>query len=222
MTSLAPDTLAEDGEPRGPREHTGGVLGTALALLAVVGLTVALQELVKGGAIDGEALLTELVEGQPPFALALADAARLPTGEVVVRLERPVPTDAAPAQGPDEVYLIEYPSAASVKRLFPNAEDPGGGGAFEASGQMLAWEKDPKFEWHTQLERDEVAWRGWRTDYIVERLFEEGGSWRDSVRVDLAQPGRFLVAVALWPPETPFAEDELEILLRSVTMRSEP
>lgn len=219
-------TDSADARARRPvrREHTGGVLGIGVGLLFIAVLFVALFFLVRGGGIDGEDRLAELIDGAPPFGLELADAAQLITGETVVRLERTPEPDADPAAGPNEAYLVEYPRLAGVKQLFPRDDTPGaaGGGAFEASGKMLAWEKDPSFEWHTILERGEVAWRRWRSDFVVERLFEKGGGWRDSVRVDLAQPGRFLVLVALWPPNVAFDREELEILLRSVTMHGEP
>ena len=93
-----------------------------------------------------------------------------------------------------------------------------GGSSHGASATLMAWEKDPSFAWHTTLTSDEVAWGRWRADYRIERSFLEGGSWRDSARVNLSQKGRSLVMFARWPDEVEVPLPMLRELLRSVEM----
>ena len=233
-----------------PREHTGGVLGIALGLGVLAGTLALLLQLglfqLGGGRIDGAARVAELFrDGRTPFDLELAEAVRLPGGEVLVRLERPgaepssgaelASGSAAPGDGtsakPREVVLVEYSSPAAAAALFRRPEgverSPRRRRAKErernreASAQLLRWEEDPSFAWHTTIERDEIQWSRWRADLVVERSFREGGGWRDSARVNLAQPGRALVLFAHWPDETPVDRDVLGRLLRSIQM-SEP
>ncbi len=220
-------------EPAVQRDHTGGVLGIALGLGVLISSLAFLFQMglfrLGQGRIDGAARVAELFrDGRTPFDLELAEAVRLPGGEVLVRLERP---DAGASPGtelvePREVVLVEYRSPTAAAALFrrPESDVPrwrrrGNKESREASAKLLRWEEDPSFAWHTTIERDESQWSRWRADLVVERSFREGGGWRDSARVNLAQPGRALVLFAHWPDETPVDRDVLGRLLRSIAMQ---
>lgn len=234
-----PEPTSAAGPPE--REHVGGVLGVFVGLLLLIVSVVGLAR-VSGGPTDGSKRLAEIFVGAPPFGLELAETARLPRGEVIMRLERPAAAaDDAPAEGallPNEVLLVEFPSRAAVGPLFRGEgagggpgrdpghgrmiEEGGGGGAnYGASANMLKWEKDPSFAWHTTIERDEIAWGRWRADLKIERSFREGGGWSDAAWVDLSQGERNLVLFARWPDETEVPRDVLRTLLRSISMQEE-
>jgi hypothetical protein len=198
------------------RERTGCVLGTSFGLLALLGLIAFLVKGFLGGPVDGQARLDQLFGQQPPpFGLRLADARRLPTGDVFLRLASP--EGSAPASGePIEVVFIEYRSAAAVPPLFRviEQEEPGG-----ASQRLLEWEQDKSFDWSATIKKDDLVWGAWRTKFLIERSFEKGGGWQDSARVDLSQPGRALVLFALWPREVPAEEPKLIELASAVVLR---
>ena len=51
-----------------------------------------------------------------------------------------------------------------------------------------------------------------------ERSFQEGGSWRDSIRVNLSTEERLLVLFAQWPTDTEPSEKSLKELLKLVDL----
>lgn len=213
----APESAAPP--PAARREQTGCVLGTSAALGMAVLLLAFFAYRSFGGSVDGAARVSELFGGAtPPFGLALAEAARLPTGDEIVRL---TPGDDAVASGaPVEVVFIRYRSAGAVRPLFGGGGPPGMEG--DASQRLQEWEKKKDFDWHTTLERDEIAWGEWRTALAIERAFSKDGHWQDSARVDLSQPERALVLFAQWPDETPVDRAKLKELLGAITMRPAP
>lgn len=231
----------EPEERDAPREHVGAVLGVLLGLLLLVGSLLGILA-VRHEEVDAEERLTAIL-GEAPlvFGLELSDASRLPTREVVLKLERSAgePADQN-AEGdealPIEVVLIEFPKPEAALAAFrgqpselggegPQPSGPGrgprsdqGGGSRGASATLMRWEENPDFPWHTAIERDEVSWGRWRADYCIERSFLVGGSWRDSARVNLSQKGRNLILFARWPDETEVPMPVLRELLRSVHM----
>lgn len=224
----------EDVEPP-RRESFFGVLGTAAVLgvtLLALGAALLSTGATEGGQVDGAERVAELFrDGAVPFGLELAEAKQFPTRETILRFARPEGGEpSAPETGdPDEIVLIEYPSAGAARRTFetgsaqPTFGPPEGGGerdtGREASARMVAWEKDPSFAWHTTLRRDQVAWGRWRADYRIERSFREGGTWRDSLRIDLCQPGRSLLLYAQFPVGVEATEDQADRVARTVAMR---
>ena len=82
-------------------------------------------------------------------------------------------------------------------------------------------EEVPDYDWHTTILRDVVSWRAWSADLAVERAFFEGGSWRDSARVNLSQAGRHLVLFAQWPEATEVSEERLIALLGRIKLLEE-
>ena len=205
-----------DGEPK--REHTGGVLGVTFGLVLLLGLLAMLALRFVGGAVDGPAKIAEFFGEKPvPFELELSDAVRLPTGDVLVRLERRAGASASSAE-PCEVILIEYRSPAAVAPLFHVAPEESEGGA---SARKLEWDKEHAFAWHHTLKKEEIAWGAWSSSLLVERAFREGGGWQDSARVDLSREGRALVLFAQWPDETPVDESKLKELLGALALPSD-
>jgi hypothetical protein len=188
-------------------ESVWRTLGVTHGLLLAGGLFLWLT-VIRGGSIDGEERLRELFgENNPPFGLIVAEAAKLPTGDVLLQLRGPSEVG---AEGPEEVVLIEYASRAAVSNLFVGEE--------EASETMQTWSKDPSFGWKAILERDEIQWGVWRTDFARVRHFAKGGGWIESARVDLTQPARNLALIARWGEKEEIDRSELLELLGSIEM----
>jgi len=190
------------------------ILGTSFGLLVLLALLLLTGSRLIARPVDGAAKASEYFGSRPPFGLELADAVRLPTQDVLLRFERP--GGAAPAPGePVDVLLLEYQSAAAVEGVFFITVPEGG----DISMRLKEWEKDPSTDWHATLKKDDIAWGTWRSKYLIERAFEQGGGWRDEVRVDLSQKGRAVVLFAHWPEKTPVDEAKLKELLGTIVMK---
>ena len=112
------------------------------------------------------------------------------------------------------MLLALYRSPKEVTRLFQRQDE----GERDISSKKSEWDEDPDFEWHAEMDRGEVTWRGWRATFVRERAFLEGGSWQDATRVNLSQGGRFLVLHVIWPPGSEGSEDVLDELLAAVAV----
>lgn len=208
------------------------VLGAGVGLLVIAGLTLFVGS-VRGKELDGPARLATLFrEGHVPPDTRLAAALLLPSGEKVVRLEREPAAEASSEEGGDggsaswdELVLVEYPSMASVGRLFPrpqgdegDEDDQGPSPATEASRKAVRWKKDPSFAFHAEVHDGRIAWDRWEAEVRVERAYFEGGGWKESARVNLGQQGRALVLFVTWPEKCSWSEAQLEELLRRIAM----
>ncbi|MEM7308808.1 MAG: hypothetical protein AAF682_19150 [Planctomycetota bacterium] len=217
-SETAADAAPERRESHAPRESAAGVVGVAIGLLLLVGLAVSLAQAARaGGADDGEERLEEILPAPRPFGLELVESAILPSGDRLLRLE---PREAS--GGLDEVVLLLYRGPSSVVRLFRGSGRDGDDDRREESERMQEWEEDPDFDWHVEVDRGDVTWRGWRANFVRERAFEEGGGWRDATRVNLSQGERYLVLFALWEPESAGSEGTLEELLAHVVVSEDP
>ena len=119
---------------------------------------------------------------------------------------------------PEEILLVRYGSPQGVLSVF--SKDENGEGQRGASRQMAEWEEEP-FDWHTEMERGEVSWKGWRAAFVRERAFDDEGTWRESLRVNLSTPGRYLAVFAHWPLGVPASEERLQEILAAVALEEE-
>jgi hypothetical protein len=105
-----------------PRERTSVVLGVVLALAGLGGLVWVMVDQPTRTLAAGELAARWFGAAGPPLGLVVAEAQRLPRGDVVLRLEdpaapeepprnEPTPGDAAPADPPQE-GAVEPPSKA--------------------------------------------------------------------------------------------------------------
>lgn len=204
-----------EARPADPlRETPLGVVGVAVGLAALLALALA-PCTVRGGALDGAQLAAGLFQGgAPPFGLSLAEAAELPSGDLVLRFERPAgAAEGAEPSAPEVVFVTEHASAAGVAALFraeEGGEDPG--------KRLLDWEHDPKTAWHATMRAGEIRWREWRADWFVERAFHAGGTWREAAVVNISQPQRARSLIALWPTGEPVSQPALERLLGELVL----
>lgn len=204
-----------------------GVLGKALALLLFLGMLASLVLQLAEKPVDGERLQAEVFPEAPPYGLQLAESARLPSQDALVRFARPE----AEGAGPHEVIFIEYRNRAAVDALFRPPEGPSMGGGPPGGtsdgipadpGMRLAeWEKTKAFDWHFTMRRGEIGWGTWRTKYLIERSFRKDDGWYEEARVDLRSATRNLVLFAHWPRETAIEDAALRELLKKVTLPGE-
>ena len=229
------------------REHWGAVVGVALGLLLLFALVFQIQ-FQRAGAVDGGALLEQWFEvGELPFGLVVGEAAQLPDpipgrdlilgGRRAVRLVSP---DAAaedprkpPAkaedgelervdwarlesgpedQPPREVLVVRYPAfqaPSQLRRLFLSSDDDSDSGDDEVGPEGGS----------VTLERDRVRWGDFEARAIHERELESGGTFRDTMRVNLALGDQAVVLFARWSRGQPASKKRLEQLLAGLTAR---
>ena len=230
-TAEVPGEAASPGDEG--RESGAGVVGVAfgLLLIAALGAMVATQ---KAGPLDARELVASSFEvGELPFDLELAGGASLAGGEKLAvfrvpgleeapRIELPEHlrerdeddedaneydweevVEGEAGSPPVEVHLVWYPTRggkAAIERLFEDLtwkdlRDFGIGG-----GRLMR-------------EKDALAWAGYDAVYVLERELEEGGTFRDWMRVNLTLPGRACVLFARWARGLPGAKQPVEEIL---------
>ena len=208
----------------------GVALGLALLLLCLAWLAL---ELRGAAAFDAEQALLELMPGERPLGLALAESGALASGDRIVRL---VPAEAERMDGepvPAEVVLAFYASPAGPRTVFAEPEvgmgmgmgmggmggmDGMGGDAGGDAAKLEAWIKDPTQAAHVEIERGDVTFGGWRAPFVRRRALLAGGGTREVSCVDLSTPGRPLVLFAVWPDGREASRTVLRELLAGVTL----
>ena len=224
MTNQDELQAAAEGSPAEPkRESIAGVLGVAIGLILLLACGFTLFS-GRTGSVDGAEKLSAYFEGEVPFGLELEEAAKLPGGEIVVRLET-VGAEEVDGSGSleehDEIVFVEYPSMKGIGRLFQSGrrnDDDDDGPNTEASASKLKWDKDPSFGFAATMKVDKIAWDRWQADYSVVRAYMKGGGWQESIRVNLGQEKRPLAMFVRWPRETEHSLEHLEDILRRIHM----
>jgi hypothetical protein len=61
-----------------------------------------------------------------------------------------------------------------------------------------------------------LGWRGFDADWVHERAFEKGGTFRDAMRVDLSLEKRPCVMTATWTRGEPASRIALDQLLEAI------
>lgn len=221
-----------------PARIIGVSIGLSLIAAAVVFLLVQ-----KTGRIDARSLSADALKvGVMPFGLALTDAFRLPRGEEMVVYEvpgaaveepphppakspekSPPATDDKPggerekfdwkkiAMGeagrpPLSVTLVYHPASigeAVIKKQFKSLEF----GSIEklgASGGLVA------------VDAGKLEWGEYSPDFVHERLYEAGGTFKDALRVNLSTPGRYCVLQIVWPRGYPGSKDAAKEILKTL------
>lgn len=196
-----------------PSTGAARVIGTFVTLALFLGALVWLGQQLFVAPVDGAAKQREYFGARPlPFGLVLESALRLPTGDTLVRFERP-----PEGSGPAEVLFLEYKSSAAVEPLFrPSMEGMEMGG--DPGARMKEWEREKAFDWHFTMKRGDIAWGNWSSKLLIERSFEKGGDWKEEARVNLSSPARPLVLFAHWPAEEPVDEKVLRELLLAIAL----
>ncbi len=224
-------TAASESAPE--PENPGCVVGTTFGLLVLISAFALLFLIDLGGEIDGGPELVSLFpDGNPPLGFHLAAAAEAPqVPPERLKVLRFVPSEEEPAPppgSPEELIFVFYSSSARLASAFhpprrPFFVPPSPDAKKDPGERMVAWEKDPSFAWHTTTKRDEIAWHKWRAAFAIERSMRDGGSWRESARVNLDQNlggglERHLLLFAQWPENEHVDEDALRRVLVGITM----
>lgn len=179
------------------RESTAGVVGVSLGILLLMAAVASLAAAaLLGGGREAEELAQELFVKPLPLGLEPVRAARLPSGDEFLVLE----TGDGAQEVIHQVILSRYRGPGDVQEIFqPDVSDGFGEGVHEETGSLRDWERDPSYDWHTEVERGELKWGGWHAVFVRKRAFLAGGAWRDAMFVNLSTPGSYLVLIAIWP-----------------------
>lgn len=211
------------------RSRTVWAAALALGLVAALGWVLASQET---RALDGEVTLRSWFEvGDLPDGLSIAEASVLPRGDLAVVLMRAdageepsrnevteadssgewapfdwskVPSSPA-GSAPREVLLAELKlehASAELEQLFERGEDLRGD-----------WLSVPRSGGRRVLERGKLRWGTLEAPYVLERAFESGGTFRDTLRVNLTRERSPRILVARWTRGAPASQEPVQRLL---------
>lgn len=215
--------------PQVNAERAGVVWGVvlAIALLGVLAFTMSKQET---RAADAQVVLSEWFESaRLPDDMVIAEASVMPRGDVAVRWTRAALEDESPrivVEGepkpfetfdwssvpvgaadtfPREVLIAEISrehAADELRELFE--------GGMNLNGD---WKSVPKSGAKRILERDRLAWGTFAAPYVIEREFENGGTFRDHLRVNLSSGPTPLFLAARWSRGFPASKVRIQELL---------
>ncbi|MBM3987535.1 MAG: hypothetical protein FJ294_06215 [Planctomycetes bacterium] len=220
----------------GLRARTVWIAALALVALAVLGWVLATQET---RALDGQATLNEWFDARElPDGLAVSEAGILPRGDRAVLLARPdaeeepprnqVPEDeddesdwvpfdwskvtsGAVGATPREVLVAELKlehASAELEQLFERGEDLRGD-----------WWSVPRSGGRRALERGKLRWGPLEAPYVLERAFEAGGTFRDTLRVNLTRERTPRILIARWTRGSPASPAPVQRLLDALAPR---
>lgn len=214
----------------GVRARTVLLAACVLVSLAALGWVLATQST---GEIDGQARLEQWFDVQPlPDGLVVTEANVLPRGDLTVVLARAdagaepprneVPEGQAGAgewepfdwskvpsgavgTAPREVLVVELApghAAAELEQLFERGEDLRGD-----------WSSVSRSGGRRILERGQLRWGVLEAPYVIERAFESGGTFRDTLRVNLTRERTARMLIARWTRGFPASREPLQRLL---------
>jgi hypothetical protein len=224
-------------------ESCGGVLGIGLGLVLIV-VCAATVALYGPRRLDARELLSRSFElGTLPAGLVLeSEAVALPGGEQVVTFGDGSPLSISPTELltessagkqdsqeefaeydwqsveslseetlPARLFLVRFPRSRAERVLASQfrglewrdlSEIPSKGGATVVGGGKLPW-------------------AGYEADWVRERRFIEGGSFRDTLRVNLSLGQECWIAYAIWPERAAGAEQVVGRCLVALTPRAQ-
>lgn len=224
--SGSPDTVASSSD----RNSIAGVFGVALGLLILIGLVAGLAR-PRLGAPDGGALLAEWFGVETlPFGLEVEGAVDVLGNSTMVHtrrsLDEPEAERAEPPENgqwpwiqwgeleegpggtpPVEVVFLRYARGtanAELERVLGR------------SGRKRHLHEIQKQGGRMVIDQGTIDWGPYAVRYQVEREFERGGTFVDSVRSSLTTPGFPCVMIARWArgfPADPSAVEQVLAVL---------
>ncbi|MFT7669501.1 MAG: hypothetical protein ACI8X5_002204 [Planctomycetota bacterium] len=111
-------------------------------------------------------------------------------------------TDSAPTQ----VYIAHYPVDQAT-------------GIIQSQFQSLDWKELSGIDAdgdRAVVDGGKLRWAGYAADFVRERQFIKGGTFRDSMRVNISTIGECWIAYAIWPTGHAGSEERLVDLLASL------
>jgi hypothetical protein len=190
--------------------------------------------------IDAEAELGRLFEPVTwPLALVVDHASQLPAGEHVVVLvdpgappeaQAPAAEEAKPAEpgatpehydaskvvvgppgpAPRRVVLLSDPARPGLELPRGSATRPSASDVkhLGAAGGIVP------------IELGRMHWREYDADFVHERDYERGGTFKDSLRVNLSANGRSCLLLAEWTRGTAGSRAQIETLIAALVPRA--
>lgn len=188
--------------------------------------------------IDGDAQLRAWFElGELPVGVRIAEAHELPRGDLVVRLERTEAGEEPPrveapeepeskmfepydwsqvssspsGSAPREVLIVGLPldrARSELRELFDGGTDLRGD-----------WTSVPRSGGRRVLERGRLDWGTLAAPFVLEREFESGGTYCDTLRVNLTIERDPRIVIARWTRGAPGSREPVQALLRGLAPR---
>jgi len=192
-----------------PRGLSAGALIAIAAGLMVLSVLVAVLVVLRGGPIDGAGQLDAHFGAHTlPFDLVLKSAREMPGGERMVVFDSTKIVAEAPVRAvgkaPVDWAKLAVPNAGTaplrVAFLFLTADAPQA--HFDAFFTNEKWQRVEELGPEgglVPMDKNAISWRGHAADFVHERAFEEGGTFRDVMRVNLSVEKKPCVMWASWP-----------------------
>ncbi len=172
--------------------------------------------------------------GELPAGLELVEAHVLARGDVVVLIKHEGEGEEAPRNTPEEgkdfepfdwstvpvgaagtapreAIVAEIPlehARAELQQLFEFGQDLGGD-----------WKSVPRSGGKRVLERGRLDWGELAAPYVLEREFENGGTFRDTLRVNLSSTTEARILVARWNRGFPASREPVQALIAALRPR---
>ena len=208
-----------------------GIVRVALGLCALGGI-VGLVASQRSGTIDGRAVFAEAFEERAlPFglelesAMLLGDQRRLlvfadprAEPEAPAAVPPPPPKEGDEPRAPFDASKVTIGPADQPPRRVELVFHPKGSGlaGVRAEFERGGW-RDTRSIGHeggtAALDLLRLPWQGYDAVCVHERKFEPGGTFVDSMRVNLSTPGRPCVLRAIWSRGLPASKERLTELL---------
>jgi hypothetical protein len=211
-----------------------GIVRVTVGLCVLAGIVWSLASL-RAGPVDGRALLASNFEERAlPFGLELESALRLSDERELVVLANPhaapeaeraepppPPAEGADPRPPFDATKVPLGRSGEPPRRVELVFRPKGSGlaGVRAEFERGDW-SDLRSIGHeggvAAIDFQILAWQGYDAICIHERRFEPGGSFVDSMRVNLSTPGRPCVLRAIWSRGMPGSLERLRELLEAL------
>jgi hypothetical protein len=221
--------IAEPGRSAG----AGIIVGVALLLMLLAALTAFLIAW-RGGPIDGAAQL-ESAFGVRTIGdeYTLESAREMPGGaRLIVFVDRSAAPEAVLAvpdpkakKKPDEEKVdwthVTIPPATTRPRRVTFLFSAAGSSHYDMAAFFHDIERKSIEDLGPEggkvtIETGKLAWRGFDADWVHERAFEAGGTFRDEMRVDLSLEKKPCVMTAVWSRGETGSKAELDKLLAAL------
>lgn len=229
-----------------PRESIAGVLGVGLGLLVIAVCALMLLRMGPQPLDARAELERDFELGELPFGLAPGGAYRFSSGETVVELtdgrvlgidvetelespdaelapETMLETGTAPPETPkpDWGALPEGEAGTPPARVFlVRYTADGAERTLARQFRNLEWRELADIEalgGRAVVEGGRLRWGEYAPDFVRERRFKaDPPRFQDSLRVNLALPGRYWIAYAYWPEGLPGSSAPLEAVLAAL------
>jgi hypothetical protein len=217
-----------------PRGFSAGALIAIAAGLMVLSALVAVFVALRGGPIDGAGQLDAQFGAHTlPFGLGLKSAREMPGGERMVVFEgaqaaAPAATLAigdASSGGKDahvdwSKIALPAPNAPPERVVFLFLTQEAPKAHFDAFFTNEKWQQVDELGAEgglVPIDKNAISWRGHAADFVHERAYEEGGTFRDVMRVNLSVEKKPCVMWASWPRGEQASRPRFEEILAALS-----